>query len=418
MKKRNIWMLICLCILLPPPNISLDHESIIAAEEIQKFDFGTGESKVEKGYTRVTDTTAYSEEQGYGFLDTEMVTAIQFDVEDHIQMDAVSFTDTSFEIDLEPGDYEITVIAGDPTESMSLGILAENIQKIEEQALDSGEFLEETFELALIDGTLSIQLTGENTRLNSLTINKLPKRRPADHPTVYVASDSTAQTYAPYWKPQAGWGQMLDRFAADEITVANHAISGRSSKTFYTEGRLDNILREIKPNDYLFIQFGHNDATISRPERYTTVEEFKVYLTDYVMGGRQREAIPILITPVNRRDFNAETGEFNISFPEYKQGVEEVAEELDVLLVDLNSLSRAYFDEMGPKGTKAIFLHADSGLYEAFPEGVADDTHFQEYGAIQVARLLSEGISELDTPLAGYIDVEEAEHVPSAPVNE
>ncbi len=407
-----------MCILLLVPNIPLNPTFVSAADNKLQFDFGAEDSTVSEGFTKVTDTTNYSEETGYGFDDTADVSAIQFDSEDPVESDAVSYLDATFEVDLEPGDYQITVIAGDENEAVSTGVKAEDIQKIQNQELNSGEYLERTFDIALIDGSLSIQLIGDNPRLNGLIIESLSTRSAADHPTVYVASDSTAQTYDSYWQPQAGWGQMLDRFFEEDVEVDNHAIGGRSSKTFYTEGRLDTILREIKPNDYLLIQFGHNDATISRPERYTTVEQFKEYLTTYVTGVRQRGAEPVLITPVNRRDFNTENGEFNVSFPEYKQGVEEVADELDVLLVDLNTSSREYFNEVGPEGTKAIFLHADAGVYEAYPNGIQDDTHFQEYGAIQVARLLSEGIADLDTNLSAYVrDIEAPEAVPNPPEN-
>lgn len=235
-------------------------------------------------------------------------------------------------------------------------------------------------------------------------------------PTVYIASDSTAQTYDSYWKPQAGWGQMLNRFFSSDVTIDNHAIGGRSSKTFLTEGRLDNILEDIQPGDYLLIQFGHNDATISRPDRYVTVDQYKEYLEVYVESARDQGAIPVLVTPVGRRDFNAETKKFNVSFPEYVEGMEQVADEMDVLLVDLSTISREYYNEIGPEGSRTIFLHADSGIYEAHPNGVKDDTHFQEYGAIQIARLLSEAIGTLDTKLSDYvIDIEMPENVPTTP---
>ncbi|MDX8045058.1 GDSL-type esterase/lipase family protein [Gracilibacillus sp. S3-1-1] len=399
--------MVLMFVLVVIPGIVLSSWTVAAANKTLTFDFGTGSSNDEEGYYQVTPTTEYSTEQGYGFTNTEGITAYQFEREDLLQKDALRFNDeTIFKVDLEPGDYQLTFIAGDADEEISVGVKVEDIQKVENQVVESNQFLDETFELALIEETLSLQLTGENPRINGLRIERLAERNATKHPTVYVASDSTAQTYDDYWKPQTGWGQVLDRYFKDRVTVDNHAIGGRSSKTFYTEGRLDTILREIKPDDYLLIQFGHNDATYTRPERYTTVEDFKDYLTTYVTGVRQRGAVPILITPVNRRDFNPDTGIFNVSFPEYKEGMEEVAAELDVLLVDLNSLSRELFNELGPEGTKSIFLHLDPGMYEAHPNGVADDTHFQEHGAIQVARILSEGIKKLNTPLARYVQKE------------
>ncbi|WP_077623533.1 fibronectin type III domain-containing protein [Sediminibacillus massiliensis] len=423
-KGRTSIQRICvlfLCVLLAITSMPLSPINVSAAEDstnVEKlFDFGNEDSAVAEGYLQVTPATSYTEEQGYGFSNLENVTAESRDGEDALKRDFVSYSeDTVFQVDLPNGDYRVQVTVGDQEDTTDFGVKAESIQKVQNTSLKAGEVTDRDFEIALIDGQLSIELTGTDPKINAISIIKLPERSASDHPTVYTASDSTAQTYDPYWKPQAGWGQMLDRFFESEVTIENHAIGGRSSKTFYTEGRLDTILREIKPDDYLLIQFGHNDSTASVPDRYTPVEDYKEYLKTYVTGVRQRGAIPILITPVGRRDFNPDTGQFNVSFPEYIQGMEEVAEELDVLLVDLSTLSREYYNEIGPEGTLSVFMHIDPGVYEAYPDGRADDTHFQEYGAIQIARLLSGGIKELDTPLANYVaDITPPDNVPDKP---
>lgn len=237
----------------------------------------------------------------------------------------------------------------------------------------------------------------------SVVAAQLRERTADEHPTVFIAGDSTVQTYAEKWKPKAGWGQMIPQFFSTEITFENYAIRGRSTKSFINEGRLDRILRKIKPNDYLLIQFGHNDAKKNRPDLYTSVSDYKNYLKTYVNEARRLGATPILVTPVGRRDFIAETGKFNVSFPEYVQGMKEVAEELDVPLVDLSFLSVVYYDKIGPKGTISVFLHTKPGIYKAYPKGSQDNTHFQENGAIQIARMLSRGIKELKVPLSSYV---------------
>ncbi|WP_407270455.1 fibronectin type III domain-containing protein [Radiobacillus sp. PE A8.2] len=412
------YFAIFLSLLLVATSIPFTTIPVLAEEApLEKhFDFGTDDGEVATGYTKVSDQTVYSEELGYGFADRSKVTSTNRDSGEALQKDFVSFTETAFLVDLPAGDYAVDVVIGDTENASVTGVKVEQIQKIQDASLNSGETTTRDFEIALIDGQLQVELTGSNAKINAISITELPERSAADHPTVFVASDSTAQTYDPYWKPQAGWGQMLDRYFTDDVTVDNQAIGGRSSRTFYSEGRLDTILREIKPNDYLLVQFGHNDATQSVPERYTNVEDYKEYLETYVTGVRQRGAIPILVTPVNRRDFNSATGVFNESFPGYVQGMKEVSEDLDVLLVDLSASSRAYFNEIGPQGSLAVFMHFDAGIYEAYPDGRADDTHFQEYGAIQVARILSTGIEELDTPLANYVaDIEAPAAVPKKP---
>jgi lysophospholipase L1-like esterase len=223
-------------------------------------------------------------------------------------------------------------------------------------------------------------------------------------PTVYIASDSTAQTYEPAYEPQAGWGQLLGQFFTGDVTIANHSIGGRSSRTFIEEGRLDAILNEIQPGDYLFVQFGHNDATISVPERYTSPEDYKEFLRDdYIAGAVERGATPVIVTPVQRRDYDPATGRFNVSFPEYVEKAVEVAAEENVPLLDLNAASRAYLDAIGPEEARSVFLHLPPGVYPERPGGTIDETHFQEYGATQMARLVAQEVAGLDVPLAELV---------------
>jgi len=222
-------------------------------------------------------------------------------------------------------------------------------------------------------------------------------------PTIYLAGDSTVQSFDDYWKPEAGWGQMFGHFFTGDVRISNHAIGGRSSKTFLTEGRLQSIIEEIRPGDYLMIQFGHNDATISVPDRYTTIPEYKDYLKVYVNDARKVGAEPILVTPVGRRIFDEAAGTFQMSFPEYVRGMKEVAEELDVLLIDLNALSLDYYNEIGLEATRSVFLHVEPGIYEAFPDGKADDTHFQEFGAMHMARLVAGAVQQLPLPISKYV---------------
>jgi fibronectin type 3 domain-containing protein/lysophospholipase L1-like esterase len=396
-----------------PMQVSADEPSVL-----KKFDFGTATSPVEDGYTKVSSDTAYSTELGYGFADTSKVTSIDRATSDSLKSDFISTTETSFNVDLPNGDYSITVIAGDEAGGTEVGIKAENIQKVQNSTTSAGVYIERTFEISLIDGQLNFQFTGATPKVNGMIIEKLPVRTAGELPTVYIAGDSTVQTYDEYWRPEAGWGQMIPRYFNSDVIFKNHAIGGRSTKSFINEGRLDNILREIKPNDYFLIQFGHNDATISIPDRYASVPDYKNYLKTYINGARQRGATPILVTPVGRRDFNPTTGKFNVSFPEYVQGMKEVAAEMNVSLVDLSARSVEYYDTIGPEGSLSVFLHTEPGVYGAFPNGSQDNTHFQEYGAIQLARLVSDEIKNLNIPLSQYVSgIEPPANVPGKPVN-
>src|SRR5699024_10867761 len=149
---------------------------------------------------------------------------------------------------------------------------------------------------------------------------------------VYLASDSTVQTYHETETEQGGWGQFIQNYFTDQVQVHNHAIGGRSSKTFITEGRLDKIIEDINEGDYLLIQMGHNDSTKVRPERYTEpYGDYKDYLKQYIDEARSKQAIPILITPVGRLHYVE--GEFLADFGDYCNAMKEVAKENDVLLI-------------------------------------------------------------------------------------
>jgi len=222
--------------------------------------------------------------------------------------------------------------------------------------------------------------------------------------TVYIASDSTAQTYNSRYYPQAGWGQKLSSFLSSNITVANHAIGGRSSRSFIEQGRLAAIHQVIRAGDYLFTQFGHNDATVGNPERYTSPADYKEYLrNDYIRATRARGATPVVVTPVSRRSYNASTGKFNVSFPAYVDAAKAVAREEGAPLVDLSAASRVYLDGVGIEGSKAIFLWLAAGQYPNFPNGVQDNTHFQERGAVEMARLVARAVAGLGLPISGEV---------------
>ncbi|MDT8859797.1 rhamnogalacturonan acetylesterase [Alkalihalobacillus sp. MEB130] len=220
--------------------------------------------------------------------------------------------------------------------------------------------------------------------------------------TIYLAGDSTVSNYEVSRAPRAGWGQILQRLMKEEIVVQNEAASGRSSKSFIDEGRLDMIDPKMTNGDYLFIQFGHNDSKMDK-ERYTEPSTtFKSYLTLYIDIARKNQAYPLLITPVQRRSFNEE-GVFQETHGIYPEAMRELAKQLEVPLIDLTEKSRKLFEHLGPERTKELFLWLDRGKSLNYLEGVQDDTHFSEMGAKKIAELVVEGIIELNLPIAKYM---------------
>lgn len=222
-------------------------------------------------------------------------------------------------------------------------------------------------------------------------------------PHVFIASDSTAQTYRPDRAPQAGWGQMLPCSLDQRVTVENRAIGGRSTKSFMVEGRLDRIAQDIRAGDTLLIQFAHNDANTRRPERFAAADtDYRLNLLQFIRVATAVGAHPVLLTPVTRRSF--EGTRVVPSFAAYSKVVREVAQQTGTPLIDLETLSGAWVQAAGPEKSKAYFLHltpADNA--PGYPKGVTDDTHFSQAGAQGVAGIIATQLRALRLPVSAHV---------------
>ncbi len=219
---------------------------------------------------------------------------------------------------------------------------------------------------------------------------------------IFIAGDSTAQDYKADRYPQSGWGTMLRCAVAADVTIENRAIGGRSTNSFIREGRLDRIATDLRKGDTLLIQFGHNDASIEKPERYTTIEQYRANLHRFLDVAKRAGAKAVILTPVARRDFK--DGVEQPSFPAYADAARQVARETRTPLIDLGATSQAWVQAAGPEAAKAYYLHY-SGTAGApgYPVGVTDDTHFSEIGARRVADLVATGLHQLKLPIARHV---------------
>ncbi|MFF5186143.1 rhamnogalacturonan acetylesterase [Streptomyces sp. NPDC000345] len=212
--------------------------------------------------------------------------------------------------------------------------------------------------------------------------------------TIYIAGDSTAAQKYSDAAPETGWGMALPFFLRSGLPVANHAVNGRSSKSFIDEGRLDAVLAAIRPGDVLLVQFAHNDEKTTDPTRYTEPwTTYQDYLRQYIAGARAKGARPVLATPVERRRFDTE-GNAVPTHGEYPAAMRALAEEERVALLDLQALSLALWQELGVETTKTYFNWTDTEQ---------DNTHFNPPGAIAVARLVAREL--LRTRVLGPRDV-------------
>ena len=211
---------------------------------------------------------------------------------------------------------------------------------------------------------------------------------------VLLAGDSTMQDVNHEKNTDWGWGQVLPRFFNDKVEVVNFAKGGRSSRTFIEEGRWDKLLAQADKNAYVFIQFGHNDASRNKPDRYTAPEDYRKNLTKFVQEAKSKGATPVLVTPVSRRKFKK--GVFSDSHGVYPDIVKEVARTEHVLLIDLQTKSAAAIAELGDEASKQWYNYVPAGTNPIVPDGKSDDTHFSEEGALKMASLVLEGVHELN----------------------
>jgi len=190
----------------------------------------------------------------------------------------------------------------------------------------------------------------------------------------------------------------FQEFFSENVTIANHAKNGRSTKSFIAEGRWDSIITMLQPNDYVFIQFGHNDQGKNKIGRYTSPAEFYENLCRFVDDVRSKKATPVLLTPVMRRRFD-ESGQFYDVHGEYPDITRKAAKDKKACLLDMHKLSEELLIKYGKEHSKDLFLIAAPGVWNNYPNGIDDNTHFNEKGALEMAKLAVKAIKASDLPI-------------------
>lgn len=202
---------------------------------------------------------------------------------------------------------------------------------------------------------------------------------------IYCIGDSTMADKEPEVFPETGWCQALPAFLDESVKVHNHAVNGRSSKSFIDQGRWQTVLDSLQEGDYVFIQFGHNDEKDYDSTRYTT--PFGTYsenLERFVVEAREKGANPVLFTSIVRRKF-AENGTLADTHGDYPVATRQVAEKLNVPLIDLQKFTEEWVNQLGDEASKKMYLWTEPT--ERFPQGRKDDTHLSDIGAAEVAKL-------------------------------
>jgi len=229
------------------------------------------------------------------------------------------------------------------------------------------------------DNKLTLEFNGDHPAFRELRIE------PVHETTIYLAGDSTVVDQDV--EPWAAWGQMLPRFFRSGVVVANHAESGETIRSFVGEQRFAKVMSLIQPGDYLFIQFAHNDQ---KPNA-VPLDDYKKLLVDYIEKTRAKGATPVLVTSMNRRTFDAD-GKITDSLAGYPDAMRAVAAQQHAALIDLNTMSKTLFEAMGPEGTLKAFMHYPANSFPNQTEAINDNTHFNKYGAYELARCVVHGI--------------------------
>jgi lysophospholipase L1-like esterase len=232
---------------------------------------------------------------------------------------------------------------------------------------------------------------------------------------IFLVSDSTVQTFSEDWAPQAGWGQFLHchmghlqaikpipeaqykearYFETDQVQIFSWAIGGRSSRSFIEEGKWARLVPQIKAGDYVLIQWGHNDSTIERPNRYVEPSDFTYWLMKYYSDLKTIGAHPIFVTPVARFHHD-DSGMFIEDFKAYGDSMRTLATMKSINLIDLSRLSIEHLNKIGPEMAKDYFMLS--------VEGKDDHTHLHIEGAYVFAGIVAQELKQIINDIGGNI---------------
>lgn len=358
-----------------------------------KFNFGNLEIK---GFEKVGRERIYTAQSPFGFIQG---------TNNHF-----------FTLDLPAGNYDVTMYLGSKNEATETTIKVENRRLVLENVqIPKGEIVKKTFSVNLrnakIDETKSVKLKPrELTYLhwdNQLTFEFCGKNpgvqcieiKPNNKAiTVFLAGNSTVVDQVA--EPFTAWGQMIPRFFEPyKIAIANHAESGESLKSFVSENRLAKVFSLMKKGDYLFIEFAHNDQKI---KDFRPFFEYKNLLKEYIFKTREKGGIPVLVTSMHRRNFDS-SGQIVNTLGDFPEAMRQTAKEENTPLIDLNAISKVLWESMGVELSKKAFVHVPAGIYPNQEKAIADDTHFSNYGAYQLAKCMVEEMRKIQLPIAKYL---------------
>ncbi|MDQ5928526.1 MAG: hypothetical protein QG594_300, partial [Bacteroidota bacterium] len=209
------------------------------------------------------------------------------------------------------------------------------------------------------------------------------------------------------------WGQFITNYFDNKVVVANYAVSGSALSSFKASNRLKKINSLLKSGDYLFIEFGHNDEKLKGPEN-TAWESYSKYLAEYVETARNKGAFPVLVTPTQRRAFNAD-GTLKATHGDFPEAMRAVAKKMNVPLIDITQITTVLYEKWGNEMSKKAFVQYPANTFPGQVKALEDNTHFNSFGANEIALCVLKGIRELDLSLKKNITKETPAYDPAKP---
>ena len=384
--------------------------------QAQEFHYDlTGNQRTPKGYTAVNADCVYSNEKGYGYDLQPAPTA-------------KSTHPYFFSVKLPDGNYHVTVTLGSKTRAANTCVRGESRRLfLENISTKKGELKTFSFTInkrtPLINGNERVKIKQrEKGKLNwdeKLTLEfngeapacaQIDIRRVDDIPTIFLCGNSTVVDQDN--EPWASWGQMIPRFFTDKVCFANHAESGESSNTFISANRLKKVLSQMKAGDYILMEFGHNDEKQKNPGSGAW-GHFIYSLKIYIDEARARGAHPILVTPTQRRNFK--DGKLIDTHGEFPEAVKFLGEKTHTPVIDLQQMTTILYETLGVEGSKKALVHYPAGTWPGQEKDFADNTHFNPYGAYQIAKCVIEGLKKIDHPLVQYLREDYSSYNPATP---
>lgn len=205
--------------------------------------------------------------------------------------------------------------------------------------------------------------------------------------TIFLAGDSTMAWKPHNKRPETGWGMLFQNCFNDNVKIDNRAQNGMSTHSFQIDGLWEKLIKDVKPGDFVFIQFGHNDYRIDRKDRYASPVQYRANLSKFIDDVESKGATPVLLTSIVRRNFDKDAI-FKSTHGVYPDIMREVAEDKDVVLLELNLESRKWIEKLGKDKSKEFYLIAEPGVWENYPKGINDNTHLNERGAAEIVNMV------------------------------